>query len=158
MSAEETVRDYYDALRNGEALGPFFVDDESAVKFGISESLFGGDEVGDALREQTETTEEWTVESHRLTVEERDELAWFADEVTLEWTVRGDGEGDENEGGDGNRNGNGNGNGGGDDERHHFETRWSGTLARGRGGQDRDRTRNTEWLFHSMHVSAPQEL
>ncbi|WP_207587506.1 nuclear transport factor 2 family protein [Halomontanus rarus] len=144
MSAEETVRDYYDALRNGEALDPFFVDDESAVKFGISESLFGGDEVGDALREQTETTEEWTVESHRLTVEERDELAWFADEVTLEWTVRGD------EGGDGN--------GGGDDERHHFETRWSGTLARGRGGQDRDRTRNSEWLFHSMHVSAPQEL
>lgn len=140
MSAEDAVRDYYDALRGGEALVPFFVDDESTVKFGISESLFGGDEVGDALREQTSTTDDWTVESHRLTVEERDDLAWFADEVTLEWTVRGDGD----------REG----------DRHRFETRWSGTLTReGREqGQDRGRNRNPEWLFHSMHVSAPQEL
>lgn len=142
MSAEDAVRDYYDALRGGEALVPFFVDDESTVKFGISESLFGGDEVGDALREQTGTTDDWTVESHRLTVEERDDLAWFADEVTLEWTVRGDGDGE--------------------GDRHRFETRWSGTLAREgpEQGQNRDRgrNRNPEWLFHSMHVSAPQEL
>ncbi|MCU4739859.1 nuclear transport factor 2 family protein [Natronoglomus mannanivorans] len=145
MSAEDAVRDYYDALRRGDPLFPFFVDDESTVKFGISESLFGGEAVGDALREQTETTEDWTVESHRLTVDERDDLAWFADDVTLEWTVSGDGDDTDGENA-------------GDDDHHSFETRWSGTLTREGQSLGQAQDRGAEWLFQSMHVSAPQEL
>ena len=107
MSAETVIRDYYEALRRGEALVPYFTDAPSTVKFGISESLFGGERVERALREQTETTDDWTVESHRLTVDDRVNkgIAWFADECTLAWT---------DETGD----------------RQQFETRWSGTLER----------------------------
>lgn len=150
MDAEETIRDYYDALRRGDPLVPYFTDDGPTVKFGVSESLFGADAVSEALEEQTDSTEEWTVESTRLTVDQREDLAWFADEVTLEWTERtSEGENEtENERASG--------------ERHHFETRWSGTLERSTGAnagdQDDDDSSEPTWKFTSMHVSAPQEL
>ncbi|WP_254768974.1 nuclear transport factor 2 family protein [Salinilacihabitans rarus] len=104
--AEEAVRAYYDALRRGEPLAPFFRDDEATVKVGVSESLFGGDDVAAGLREQDRTTEEWSVESDRLTVGRRGDCAWFADEVALAWTDRETG------------------------QRWRFDTRWSGTLLR----------------------------
>lgn len=106
MNAADTIREYYDALRNGNPLSPYFLEDESTTKFGVSESLFGYDDVEAALREQTETTSEWTVDSRNLVVTQRDETATFADEVGLGWT--------EDESGDRNR----------------FETRWSGSLER----------------------------
>lgn len=106
MSAEGTVRDYYEALRDGELLAPYFVADEDLVKFGVSESLRGYDAVAEGLREQTRTTEDWRVESAALTVTERDDHAWFADEVDLAWTDATTG------------------------ERYAFDTRWSGTLER----------------------------
>lgn len=106
MSATDTVRDYYEAVRRGEPLPPYFAEDDATTKFGISESLFGYESVAAALREQTRTTDAWTVESRRLTVTERDRHAWFADDVILAWT--------DVESGD----------------RREFETRWSGTLER----------------------------
>ena len=141
---EAVVRDYYDALRTGEALAPYFLADESTVKFGISESLFGFDAVSGALREQTETTAEWTVESHRLTVGDRGGVATFADEVTMAWTNSETG------------------------DRHRFETRWSGTLVRREestdaGGADGDgdateTETEPDWLFAAMHVSTADEI
>lgn len=107
QSAEAAVRDYYDALREGDPLAPYFRDDESTVKFGISESLFGGGEVTAALETQTETTADWSVESETLVVDERDAFATFADEVVMAWTDTASG------------------------ERHRFDSRWSGTLVRG---------------------------
>ena len=104
MNAEVTIESYYDALRNGEPLSPFFATEDSIVKFGITERLTGYDEIEAGLREQTRTTDEWVVESRRLTVTERDDSAWFADDVRMAWT--------------------------GDDERRDHETRWSGTLER----------------------------
>ncbi|SHH36435.1 nuclear transport factor 2 family protein [Halobaculum gomorrense] len=104
MSPEETVGAYYDALRAGEALAPFFVESPATVKVGISERLVGYAEVAKGLREQTRTTEEWTVESHDLRVVKRDEAAAVSDAVSLTWY---------------------------DAEafaEHSFETRWSGTL------------------------------
>ncbi|MCU4799130.1 nuclear transport factor 2 family protein [Halobacteria archaeon HArc-gm2] len=131
-SARETVRAYYDALRNGDPLGPFFADDEDLVKFGISERLVGGEAVADGLREQTETTSGWTVDSRALRVTERDDHAWFSDEVFVGWT--------------------------GSDPpiRFEFETRWSGTLER-RGGAD-DPAVDGDWRVVGMHVSTAGDI
>lgn len=106
-SAEDAVRDYYDALREGDPLTPYFRDDESTVKFGISEALFGGDEVATALETQTETTADWSIVSETLVVDERDAFATFADEVVMAWTDTTSG------------------------DRYRFDSRWSGTLVRG---------------------------
>ncbi|WP_121741033.1 nuclear transport factor 2 family protein [Natronorubrum halophilum] len=130
-TAQATVRDYYDALRNGDLLEPYFLEDESTVKFGISEELFGFERVREALRKQTETTADWTVESDRLEVAERDAFATFADEVTMAWTDTESGE----------------------DRR--FETRWSGTLVRSAVERADD---EQDWLFATMHVSTAREL
>ncbi|QCC59676.1 DUF3225 domain-containing protein [Natrinema thermotolerans] len=127
-SPEAVVRDYYDALRNGDPLEPYFLADESTVKFGISESLFGGGAVAAALGEQTETTADWTIESRRLVVDRREAVATFADEVTMAWT--------DTEGGD----------------RRRFDSRWSGTLV------PADDSSAPDWQFALMHVSAPHEL
>ncbi|MHB9286062.1 nuclear transport factor 2 family protein [Halobacteriales archaeon Cl-PHB] len=104
MDPDDTVRSYYDALCDGDPLGPYFAADEAVVKFGISEALRGHDAVGEALADQTATTTDWSVDSHGLLVEQRDDVAWFADEVSLAWT-------------DTDRR-----------IRYEFETRWSGTL------------------------------
>ncbi|MFC4438793.1 MULTISPECIES: nuclear transport factor 2 family protein [Natrialbaceae] len=136
-TAEAVVEDYYDALRRGEPLERYFLEDASTVKFGISEALFGYDAVADALRSQTETTEDWTVESDRLTVAEGGEYATFADEVTMAWTDAEDG------------------------TERRFETRWSGTLVR-RGTPNGDssagQSDDPAWLFRTMHVSTAAEL
>ena len=106
MTARETVDAYYDALRAGEPLGPFFADEPSIVKFGISERLDGYDDIVAGLREQTETTTDWTVESRALTVTERETHAWYHDSVRLAWMDTEQ------------------------DREYDFETRWSGTLER----------------------------
>ncbi|NHX39960.1 MULTISPECIES: nuclear transport factor 2 family protein [Haloarcula] len=106
MNAAETIAAYYAALRAGEPLGPFFADDadRSVVKFGISEQLVGTDAIRTGLQDQTETTADWTVESHALRVTERQGYAWFSDDVELCWTDTETG------------------------TRHAYETRWNGTL------------------------------
>ena len=108
--AEAAVRNYYDALRGGEPLAPFFADDDLTVKFGISETLRGGEAVSEGLREQTSTTTDWQVDSQSPVVGEREDWAWFTDEVFMAWT---------------------------DTERrvrYEFDTRWSGTLERREDG------------------------
>ena len=106
MHAEDVIREYYEALRRGEPLYPYFHEDETTVKFGVSEALYGYDDVVDGLLEQTRTTDDWTVESADLVVDEHEGYAVFADEVRLEWT---DLEAE---------------------TRREFETRWSGTVER----------------------------
>ncbi|WP_255168183.1 nuclear transport factor 2 family protein [Natrononativus amylolyticus] len=128
MHPEDFIRDYYESLRRGDPLAPYFLEAETTVKFGIGESLFGGEAVADGLREQTETTDGWSVESRRLTVGEREGYAWFADEVALAWTDRESG------------------------ERNRFDTRWSGALER------RERGSDPEWAFASMHVSTAEAV
>jgi hypothetical protein len=125
MNAEATVEDYYEALRRGEPLYPYFAERPDVVKVGVGERLVGYDAVAEGLREQTRTTTDWTVESGDLRVTERDGYAWFSDVVSLSWTDCAA------------------------DRASAFETRWSGTLER-RAGED-----ETEWLFVGMHVSAP---
>ena len=147
MSAEDRVRHYYDALRSGDSLAPFFATGEGVVKVGISERLVGHDEVAAGLRDQTETTTGWTVESRDLRVTERDSHAWFADSVRLAWT-------------DTDLN-----------VRYEFDTRWSGTLERhevdaatGNGGatESDHGTENDDtgqvWQFVGMHVSTARDL
>lgn len=106
MNAAETIEAYYAALQAGEPLSPFFADDadRSVVKFGISEQLFGTNAIRTGLREQTQTTADWTVKSRALRVTERKGHAWFSDDVALCWTDTEDG------------------------VRHAYDTRWSGTL------------------------------
>lgn len=106
MNAEERIREYYAALRAGEPLGPFFADDQSVVKYGISDRLAGGSAVKEGLDEQTERTTEWVVDSENLVVYDGGEYAAFSDEVRLAWTDTVA------------------------DERFGFDTRWSGTLER----------------------------
>lgn len=105
-TARETVDAYYEALRAGDPLGPFFADAPGVLKVGISERLDGHDEIVAGLRDQTGTTTDWTVDSRDRHVTERGSHAWYHDDVLLGWT---------------------------DTEarvRYEFETRWSGTLER----------------------------
>lgn len=104
-----TIRAYYDALRSGEPLAPYFTDRDDIVKFGVSERLEGYEAIAAGLRDQTRTTTDWVVESNRLCTTRRGDIGWFSDTVTLEWTNTSSG------------------------ERHAFETRWSGTLERDEG-------------------------
>ena len=129
MDAEATVRAYYDALRGGEPLYPFFARAETTVKFGIGERLTGYEEVRSGLETQTTGTEAWVVHSDRLVVEASDDHAWFADDVFMAWT-------------DLDR-----------DHRHEFDTRWSGTLQR----RADDADLGTDWRFLGMHVSTERE-
>jgi hypothetical protein len=132
MNAEETIRAYHDALRDGDPLGPFFADDESIVKFGIGERLSGHAEIRAGLADQTATTEAWRVDSTRLVVTERDEHAWFSDDVTLAWTDTETG------------------------SRWTFESRWSGTLERRPDAPRSNEAPETPWRFVGLHVSAPR--
>jgi hypothetical protein len=127
MNAEGTVEAYYEALRAGEPLAPYFLDSPRTVKFGVGERLTGYDAVAEGLREQTRTTTDWTVESARLLAEERGDHGWFSDDVYMAWT-------DTDAGTD-----------------HEFDTRWSGTLVRVADGSALD----TDWRFAGMHVSVP---
>jgi hypothetical protein len=105
MDAEATIREYYETLRRGEPLSPFFSESDEVVKFGISERLTGYEEIAEGLREQTRTTDGWTIENSALRVSEHEDCAWFSDDVFMAWT---------------------------DTEqqiRYEFDTRWSGTLA-----------------------------
>jgi hypothetical protein len=104
MTAEDTVRDYYEALRRGEPLYPYVAERDNAWKGAISTTYRGYDAIAEALREQTRTTDEWTVESTALQVADGDGFATFADDVELAWTDTTTG------------------------TRHGFDTRWSGTL------------------------------
>jgi hypothetical protein len=145
MNPTETVEEYYEALRRGEPLSPYFVEREDVVKFGVSERLAGYEEVAEGLREQSRTAEDWQVESRQLRVVARESVAWFTDEVALAWT---DSDGD----------------------RQSFDTRWSGVLERvgGGGGDERDEDTSDandedendagDWRFAQMHVSAPHDL
>lgn len=128
MDAAATVDAYYDALRSGNPLAPFFARD-ATVKFGIGERLYGFDEIAAGLTAQTETTEGWRIESERLLVTERDGYAWFSDEVGMAWRDLKRG------------------------SEYEFDTRWSGTLER-RPGAD-DGAVDTPWRFVAMHVSTP---
>ncbi len=144
MSARETVRDYYEALRRGEPLYPYFAEREDLVKVAISERLVGYDAVAEALREQTRTTEDWTIESTDLRVTERGDVAWFADAVRMEWTLARH------------------------DERVEHDARWSGVLERravdrsdGSASDATGTTRDSEdaeWLFVGMHVSTASDV
>jgi len=129
MSAEDAVRDYYEALRRGEPLYPYFVESPDTWKAAISTTYEGYDAVAEGLREQTRTTEDWTVDGRGLSVVEG-ESGWatFRDDVALAWTSTADG--DESP------------------SRHEHETRWSGTLVE----------RDAEWLFLELHVSAAQSV
>jgi len=128
MDAAATIRAYYDALRAGEPLAPFFARDEEIVKFGIGERLEGFSAIEAGLRAQTETTEGWTVESDRLRVTEREAHAWFSDSVYMAWTDRERG------------------------VRFEFDSRWSGTLER---RPEAAELPETPWRFVGMHVSVP---
>ncbi len=104
MNAAATVEAYYEALRTGDPLESYFAAGESVVKFGVGDAHLGGDAVATALEKQTETTDEWIVESDQLQVTEQGDVAWFSDLVTLAWTDVTTG------------------------IRRRFETRWSGTM------------------------------
>lgn len=104
MNAAETVREYYEALRRGEPLYPYFAEQSDVVKFGVGERLVGYDAVAEGLREQSRTTEDWTVESRDLRTFARDGFAHFVDDVRLVWTDTRH------------------------DHRHDVETRWTGLV------------------------------
>ncbi|MFC7079919.1 nuclear transport factor 2 family protein [Halorussus caseinilyticus] len=130
MNPTETVADYYEALRRGDPLAPYFAERDDVVKFGVSERLSGYEAVAEGLRDQTRTTDDWGVESRRLRTTDRESVAWFTDEVELAWTPT-------------------------DGDRRSFDTRWSGVLERVGNGPDRT---ESDWQFAQMHVSAPHEV
>lgn len=103
-SPRETIETYYETLRRGEPLTPFFSEDPQAVKLGIEETLVGYADIADGLSSQTDRTSDWTVESTSLRVIERDAFAWFHDEIRLSWHDKSTGT-DES-----------------------YDTRWTGTL------------------------------
>lgn len=126
VSVRDTVCDYYEALRRGEPLAPFFSERATVSKVGVFSRHVGYDAVAEELREQNRTTTDWEVESRDLRVVDRETHAWFDDVVALAWEETSSG------------------------RRHAYETRWTGTLEpRGDGDADDD-----DWTFVGMHVSA----
>jgi hypothetical protein len=132
MDAVGTVESYYDALRTGEPLYPYFLESAQTVKFGVGQRLEGYDGIAAGLQEQTRKTQGWALDSARLLVEHRGDQAWFSDRVFMGWA---------------------------DTEanvRYEFNTRWSGTLVE---LDAEERTREidpltqTPWRFAGMHVS-----
>lgn len=85
MSVQDAIEAYYEALRRGDPLEPFFAADPHPVKFGITEALHGYDDIVDGLRTQTRTTDDWEVESHHLETGARGDVGWFSDHVTMRW-------------------------------------------------------------------------
>jgi hypothetical protein len=134
MTVEDVLLDYYEALRRGEPLYPYFVESADAHKVAVSTAYDGYDAIAEALREQTRTTTDWMVDSAGPSVVTGDEWASFHDDVSLAWTETEALDGDERDDAR-------------DDDgvRHAFETRWSGTLVERDGG----------WSFLELHVSAP---
>jgi hypothetical protein len=136
MTAEDAILDYYEALRRGEPLYPYFRETSDAWKAAISTTYEGYDAIAEGLREQSRSTTDWTVESNALAVVERDDWARMTDDVTLAWTRVPDGD-DAADGASGT----------GDDEenrdRREHETRWSGVLVE----------HDDEWVFEQLHVS-----
>jgi len=132
--ARSRIEAYYDALRDGDPLYPYFAPDTGIVKCAISERLVGYEAIETALREQSRTTADWTVESADLRVTERDRHAWFADAVSLAWTDTES------------------------DERNAFETRWSGTLERERRTAGESEDAPGDWRFVGMHVSTAEGI
>lgn len=130
MSAEDAVLDYYEALRRGEPLYPYFEESPATWKAAISTTYEGYDAVAEGLREQARTTTDWTVQSQGLETVERDGWATMTDEVTLAWTRTGS-------------NGSN-----GEESVHEHETRWSGVLV----------DRGDEWLFSQLHVSTASDV
>lgn len=133
MDVERFVETYYDALRDGEPLAPFFADRADVVKVGISERLVGADSVANGLASQTARTTAWAIESRDLQATTDDDHGWFADDVLVAWT---------------------------DTERsvrYEFDSRWSGTVAR-LGDRDAADERFDGWRFVGMHVSVPRSL
>ncbi len=151
MTPEETIRAYYDALRNGESLASFFVESPTVVKYGIGERLVGYVDIANGLEAQTARTRDWVVESDNLHVVTRETHAAFSDEVRLEWYDTDD------------------------YEEHSYDTRWSGTLTRTKQGTERSTDEGSgtdsdpgdatdtdtatatedEWKFLGLHVSVP---
>jgi hypothetical protein len=104
QDAEATIGAYYEALRAGEPLSPFFLESLGSVKISLSDRLTGYPDIADELSEQSAITTEWTVDSDDLSVTAREDYGWFHDEVTMAWTnTRVDTD-------------------------YEFETRWTGTL------------------------------
>jgi len=110
MDVDGFVRDYYEALRRGEPLDPYFHERPDVVKVGVFSRLVGGDPVAEALRDQTARTTDWTVESADLRTFDRGDHAHFVDAVRLAWTDSRA------------------------DRRHDFDTRWTG-LVEARDGE-----------------------
>lgn len=106
MSVADTVRSYYDSLRSGEPLHPYFVQSPTTVKIGVFSTRVGFEAVKNGLQEQTATTTDWSVSSTALQTVERQDTGRFWDAVTLRWTDSETG------------------------RRHSFDTRWTGQLAR----------------------------
>ncbi|MFB6168894.1 MAG: hypothetical protein ABEJ43_08615 [Haloferacaceae archaeon] len=110
MDVDGFVRDYYEALRRGEPLDPYFAERPETVKIGVFSRQVGGESVAEALRDQTAGTEDWVVESRDLRAFARDGVGHFVDDVRLAWTDART------------------------DRRHDFDTRWTG-LAESRAGE-----------------------
>lgn len=127
MTPEETIRAYYDALRNGEPLGSFFVESPDVVTFGIGKRFVGYADIVDGIQEQTVRTRDWTVESDALSVVDRGDHVAFSDDVRLEWYDTAD------------------------YEDHSYDTRWSGTLTR--TSEATEDGEEAEWKFLGLHVS-----
>ena len=126
MTPADTVRAYYEALRTGDPLGPFFAESPDAVKFGIGERLVGYAAIADGLQEQTARTRDWTVESRDLRVVDRETHAVFSDDVRMSWydtATYAD---------------------------HDYETRWSGTLTHAP-----DANRKWKFLGMHVSVTGP---
>lgn len=106
MDVEAFVEQYYESLRDEEPLESYFAEERTPVKFGVTEALHGCDSIADGLQEQTRTTTNWTIDSHRLETDAVDDAGWFSDHVTMAWHKTDS------------------------DESVSWETRWSGTLVR----------------------------
>ena len=93
MSAREAIQGYFDALTAGDAdrLLTSISEADYFIKIGTDagEIVLGGANAPDYYHHHVASTESFTIEHHRLDVEERDRIAWFFTEQTWHVTWQG---------------------------------------------------------------------
>ena len=94
MCPRETIETYFDALTAGDAdkLIALISSADHFVKIGTDEGEFveGGSGSADYYRHHVASTANFTINTHRLDVQQRDTTAWFYTRQTwrLEWHGR----------------------------------------------------------------------
>ena len=93
MSVSDTIKTYFDALTAGDAarLLTTIVDGDHFLKIGTDTGavVSGSTSAPEYYQDHVSSTEDFSIDTHRLDIEERGETAWFFTDQTWHVTWKG---------------------------------------------------------------------